>query len=59
MKYLKNAWKNNRVLFVLFVILIICFVIIMGVGIKYFVGNNKSSYGERLEITKKVKVTAK
>ncbi|MBR1413300.1 MAG: hypothetical protein IJ574_01350 [Bacilli bacterium] len=54
-----NAWKNNRVLFVLFVILIVCFIIIMGIGAKYFIGNNKSSYGDRLEITKKVKVSDK
>lgn len=57
MKKIKKLWQNNRVLFVLFTILIVCFFIIVGVTVKYFIGNHSSNYGDRLEETKKVKVT--
>ena len=57
MKKIKSLWQKNRVLFVLFTILIFCFIIILGVTVKYFIGNHSSNYGDRLEETKKVKVT--
>jgi len=56
---MKKFWKENRVLFVLIVILIVCFVAICSVTVSYFVGSHKSVYGDRLkdelEIKKEVK----
>lgn len=49
MKKLKEIWRNNRVLFVLFIILIICFIAIITVALTYFVGSEKSPYGNRLD----------
>lgn len=49
MKRLKNFWNNNRVLFVLTSIIIICFLIMLFVCVKYFFGVNSSNYGDRLE----------
>lgn len=49
MKKIKDIWRNNRVLFVLFIILIICFVAIVTVALTYFVGSEKSPYGNRLD----------
>ncbi len=57
MKKIKNLWNQNRVLFVLGLIIIICFLIIIGVFIKYFFGTSKSSYGDRLEGIEEVLVT--
>ena len=48
MKKIKKIWKENRVLFVLFIILIVCFIAIFSVALSYFVGSNKSEYGDRL-----------
>lgn len=48
MKKIKKIWKENRVLFVLFIILIVCFVAICSVALSYFVGSDKSEYGDRL-----------
>jgi len=45
---MKNIWKDNRVLFVLIVILIVCFIAICSVVVSYFVGSHKSIYGDRL-----------
>lgn len=49
MKKIKELWFNNRVLFVLATIVIVCFIIMGVVVIKYFVGFNTSVYGDRLE----------
>ena len=49
MKKIKEIWRNNRVLFVLFIILIICFTAIVTVALTYFVGSEKSPYGNRLD----------
>ncbi len=49
MKKIKDIWQNNRVLFVLFIILIICFVAIVTVAMSYFIGSEKSPYGNRLD----------
>ena len=49
MKRLKKIWNENRILFVLFLILIICFVAICLVVFSYFMGSNKSVYGNRLK----------
>lgn len=49
MKKIKKLWLENRILFVLFIITLICACIILGVILKYFFGATKSSYGERLD----------
>ena len=47
---MKNKLKNNKVLLVLALILIICFVLIVVALFKYFYsGKNTSKYGDRLE----------
>lgn len=57
MKKLKNLWVENRVLFVLLIIVIICLITIISVCISYFFGSYKSSYGERLNGIEDVLVT--
>lgn len=57
MNKIKKLWMENRVLFVLFLIVVICLFIIMGVFLKYFFGSSSSSYGDRLEGIKEVEVT--
>jgi len=49
MKKIKDLWNNNRVMFVLATIVIICLVIICCVMINMFVGIHTSSYGDRLD----------
>ena len=49
MKKLKKIWNENRILFVLFLILIVCFIAICLVVFSYFMGTNKSVYGNRLK----------
>lgn len=57
MKKVKKMWVENRVLFVLFVIVLICLFIILGVVLKYFFGASSSSYGDRLDGINEVEVT--
>lgn len=49
MKKIKNLWANNRILFILGVILVVCFIAIIVVVMTYFVGSKKSAYGSRCE----------
>ena len=56
MNKIKKLWTENRVLFVLFVIILLCACIILGVILKYFFGSSKSSYGERLNGIQEVEV---
>lgn len=46
---MKKLWKKNRILFVLFVILIICFITIVGISVTFFYSKNTSNYGDRLQ----------
>lgn len=46
---LKEFWRKNKVLIVLGIILIICFVAILIVTFSYFFGGSESVYGDRLE----------
>lgn len=57
MKKLKSLWYENRVLFVLFIIVIICAVIVLGVITKYFFGSSESKYGDRLDGIAEVEIT--
>jgi len=49
MKKLKKLWNNNRVMFVLGIIVVICVIIILFVMVQYFFGTSKSNYGDRLD----------
>ncbi len=49
MKKIKDLWMNNRVLFVLCIVVIVCFIIIGVVCANLFFGNSSSVYGDRLE----------
>ncbi len=57
MNKIKKFWNENRVLFVLFLIVLVCILLILGVLLKYFFGSSSSSYGKRLEGIKEVEVT--
>ena len=57
MSKLKKFWVENRVLCVLFIIVIICAFLILGVCVKYFFGSSKSSYGDRLNGIEQVEIT--
>ncbi len=57
MNKIKKLWMQNRVLFVLFVIILVCIVLILGVLLKYFFGAYSSSYGDRLDGIEEVEVT--
>ena len=46
---LKEIWGKNKVLIVLGIILIICFIAIIIVTVSYFFGGSESVYGDRLE----------
>lgn len=49
MNKLKNLWANNRILLILGIILIVCFIAIIVVVLTYFVGTRKSVYGSRFD----------
>lgn len=49
MKKIKEWWNNNRVMFVLGIIVTICIILIFIVMFQYFFGTAKSSYGDRLD----------
>lgn len=49
MKKLKSLWANNRILLILGIILIVCFIAIIVVVLTYFVGTRKSVYGSRFD----------
>ena len=49
MKKLKNLWANNRILLILGIILVVCFIAIIVVVMTYFVGSKKSVYGSRYD----------
>ena len=49
MNKLKELWGKYKVLIVLGIILIICFIAIISVTISYFFGGSESVYGDRLK----------
>lgn len=57
MNKIKKLWIENRVLFVLFLTVLICAFIILGVFLNYFFGSSKGNYGNRLDGIKEVEVT--
>lgn len=56
MKKLKSLWVENRILLVLFLIVVLCFFVIVGVCISYFFGTSKSNYGDRLDGISEVEI---
>lgn len=56
---MKKIWKENRVLFMLILVLIVCFIAICSVVLSYFVGSHKSIYGDRLENKVEIKEEVK
>ena len=56
---IKKSWKENRVIFVLTIILVVCVTLMAVVMINYFLGTSKDKYGDRLEGIKKVEITNK
>lgn len=59
MSKIRKIWNENRVLMVLAIILLICFITIIGVSLTYFYGSSESEYGNRLEGIEKVQITKK
>ena len=59
MNKIKKAWQNNKILIVLLSILIICLIAILVVSLTFFLGENKSVYGDRLNDIKNCPVTKK
>jgi len=57
MNKLKELWGKNKVLIVLGVILVICFIAIISVTISFFLGGSKSVYGNRLKDIDKYQIT--
>lgn len=57
MEKIKKLWNENRVMFVLGIIVIVCILIMMGVMLKYFFGTSSSSYGDRLESIESIPFT--
>ena len=55
---MKKLWKENKILMVLGIILLLCVTAIIVVVLKYFVGSKKSVYGNRFD-NMKVKITEK
>ena len=49
LKKFKEFWGKNKVLIVLGIILIICFIAILIVTFSYFFGGSESVYGDRLD----------
>lgn len=46
---MKKLWKQNRVLFMLIIVLIICFIAILSVALTFFYSKDVSNYGSRLK----------
>ncbi|MBE6148019.1 MAG: hypothetical protein E7167_00705 [Firmicutes bacterium] len=56
---MKKLWKNNRVLFMLILILFICFIAIVVVALTFFYSKDVDSYGSRLADIEKYPITSK
>ena len=52
MDKIKKFWNENRVLFVLGLILIVCVVVVGIVSLTYFYGSSSNAYGNRLDSIK-------
>ena len=55
---MKKLWKNNRVVFVLVIILIICFIAICSVALTFFYSKDTNEYGNRLDGIEKHQISS-
>ena len=53
MKRAKKIWEENKILFILAIILVACLIVLVGVSLKYFYGSSNTVYGNRLDVTEK------
>lgn len=56
---MKKLWNKNRVLFMLIMILIVCFIAILIVALTFFYSKDASPYGSRLDKIEKYPISAK
>ena len=54
MSKLKKVWNENKILFVLGAIILVCLIVVIVVSLTFFYGSSESPYGHRLDITEKV-----
>lgn len=54
MNKIKKIWTENKILFVLAIILLVCLIVIGIVTITYFYGSSDNPYGNRLDQTQNV-----
>ena len=57
LKKIKELWARNRIVFVLVCILITCFIAIIVVASTFFITDNKSNYGDRLDHIEEYEIT--
>lgn len=57
MNKIKESWRQNKIIWVLVTVLLICFGAIVVVVITFFLGGSKSVYGNRLKDIKKYPLT--
>lgn len=55
---MKRFWKENKILMILGIILLLCLIAILCVVLKYFIGSRNSKYGNRFD-NMKVHITEK
>lgn len=55
---MKKLWEKNRILFVLFAILLVCFIAIICVTLVFFYNKKVGVYGDRLKDIKKYPVSS-
>lgn len=55
---MKRFWKENKILMILGIILLLCLIAILFVVLKYFIGSRNSKYGNRFD-NMKVHITEK
>ena len=54
MSKLKKVWNENKILFVLGAIILVCLIVVIVVSLTFFYGSSESPYGHRLDIMEKV-----
>ena len=59
MEKFKEIWQNNKILITLLAILIVCLIAILVVCLTFFLGGNRSVYGDRLKDIEKYPITEK
>ncbi len=59
MSKIKKVWNENKILFVLGLILLICIIVVAVVSLTFFYGSSDNPYGNRLDITEKVPLDEK